>query len=111
MGDLQFKPITVKNNRDIFLKKGVFFFNICTLSYIPIEEYIAIISKNQNYLKRLYFYRNKLKVPIHLTEVRQYLLNLCSLPTLSNFFLGQCMTSPYKRACHQTNFSQGEFRK
>ena len=38
------------------------------------------------------------------------LANFCALPTLSNFF-GRCLTRPYKRACHQTNFSKGEFRK
>ena len=46
-----------------------------------------LFSKNQNYLKQLYFYRNELKVSIHISQVRQNLLNLLALPTLSKSFL------------------------
>ena len=35
---------------------------------------------------------------------------LCFTASVQKFF-GRCMTRPYKRACHQTNFSYGGFVK
>ena len=43
--------------------------------------------------------------------MKQFLLKLCALPTLSNIFLDIAWRELTKRACHQTDFSDGEFVK
>ena len=41
--------------------------------------------------------------------MKQFILKLCALPTLSNILLDSAWRDLTKRARHQTNFSDGEF--
>ena len=81
-------------NRDNFLKKGVLLISALVLIFL-LNNPSQLFSKNQHCLKQLYFYQNKLKVSLHLSQVRLNLLNVCALPTLSKNF-GRGLTSPYK---------------
>ena len=65
----------------------------------------------RNIYSSFIIYQNKLIASIYLSLMNHCLLNLCALPTMSKHLFGQCMTSPYRRACCQANFSEGGFAR
>ena len=65
-------------------EKGVLKFVLGLI--ILLKNTSILFSRNQNDIKQLYIYQNKLIVSIHLSQMKQFLLKLCALPTLSNIF-------------------------
>ena len=96
-------------NRDMVSTRGDF--KICTWSYFSVQEYIKIIKQKSDLYKSASFLPYYINSFFTFKSSELMLASLICFPFSVQNYFGRCMTSPYTRACRQTNFYEEEFVK